>query len=134
MFVLLPRKQFAGYQPPSPTLPRPRDHHQEWIDACRGEGKTPAPTSATPSVLTESLLLGNVALRTGKPDRLGRGEHEGEGLPGSRPVHQAGVPQGVDAVSGRRSAPRPSGVNRKLRPDVPNSWATVFRLRPGLSP
>src|SRR5262249_2027840 len=26
MFVLLPRKQFADYRPPSPTLPRPRSH------------------------------------------------------------------------------------------------------------
>ena len=65
MFVLLPRKDFAGYQPPSPTIPRVRSHHQEWVDACRGQGKTLSnfPYAAR---LTESLILGNVALRTGK--------------------------------------------------------------------
>jgi predicted dehydrogenase len=65
MFVLLPRKQFEGYQPPTPTIPRVKSHHQEWIDACRGQGKTLSPFSYA-AVLTESLLLGNVALRTGK--------------------------------------------------------------------
>ena len=64
MFVLLPRKQFETYQPPTKTLPRVRSHHHEWVDACRGSGKTLS-DFAYASVLTESLLLGNVALRTG---------------------------------------------------------------------
>ena len=65
MFVLLPRKQFEGYQPPAPTLPRVKSHHQEWVDACRGKGKTLSHFGYA-AVLTESLLLGNVALRTGQ--------------------------------------------------------------------
>ena len=65
MFVLLPRKQFDGMAPPAPSLTRPRSHHQEWVDACRGRG-TSLSNFAYASVLTESLLLGNVALRTGK--------------------------------------------------------------------
>ncbi len=64
MFVLLPRKQFEGYHPPTQTLPRTRSHHQEWVNACRGQGKTESPFSYA-SVLSESLLLGNVALRAG---------------------------------------------------------------------
>jgi len=64
MFVLLPRKQFKDYQAPPKTLPRVRSHHQEWVDACRGNGK-PLSNFGYASVLTESLLLGNVALRTG---------------------------------------------------------------------
>ena len=64
-FVLLPREKFEGFQPPSPTLPRPRGHHQEWVDACRGRGKSLS-NFGYASVLTESLLLGNVALRAGK--------------------------------------------------------------------
>lgn len=64
MFVLLPRKQYEGFQPPSPTLPRTASHHQEWVDACRGKGKTLS-NFGYASVLTESLLLGNVALRAG---------------------------------------------------------------------
>jgi predicted dehydrogenase len=65
MYVLLPRKQFGDYRPPAPTLPRVRSHHQEWVDACRGKGKTES-NFGYASVLTESLLLGSVAIRTGK--------------------------------------------------------------------
>lgn len=64
-FVLLPRKQFADYRPPSPTLPRVRSHHQEWVDACLGRGK-PLSNFGYAAVLTESLLLGDLALRVGK--------------------------------------------------------------------
>jgi predicted dehydrogenase len=64
MFVLLPRKQFKDYQAPPKTLPRVRSHHQEWVDACRGNGE-PLSNFGYASVLTESLLLGNVALRMG---------------------------------------------------------------------
>jgi len=65
MFVFLPRKQFEGFQPPAPTLPRTPGHHQEWINACRGQGK-PLSNFGYASGLTEALLLGNLALRTGK--------------------------------------------------------------------
>jgi len=65
MFVLLPRKQWADYTPPQ-TIPRVRSHHQEFVDACKGQGK-PLSNFGYASVLTESLLLGNVALRAGKP-------------------------------------------------------------------
>jgi len=64
MFVLLPRKQFADYQPPARTLPRTASHHQEWVDACRGNAKTLSNFGYAAN-LTESLLLCNVALRTG---------------------------------------------------------------------
>lgn len=63
-FLLLPRKKFAGYQPPPPTLPRPRNHHQEWIDACKG-GPMSLSNYGYAAKLTETLLLGNLALRAG---------------------------------------------------------------------
>jgi predicted dehydrogenase len=66
MFRLLPRDRFAGVTLPPPSLPRPRSHHQEWIDACRGVDKTQSSFEYA-AVLTEALLLGNVALRTGQP-------------------------------------------------------------------
>jgi hypothetical protein len=65
MFVLLPRERFADCQPPPPSLPRVRSHHQEWVDACRGQGEALS-NFGYAAVLTESLLLGNVALRTGQ--------------------------------------------------------------------
>ena len=65
MFVLLPRDKFKDYQPPTPTLPRVASHHHEWVTACRGGDKTLS-NFGYAAVLTESLLLGNLALRTGK--------------------------------------------------------------------
>ena len=66
-YVLLPRREFEGYKPPPPILPRARNssHHAEWLAAIRGMGK-PLSNFGYASVLTESLLLGNVALRVGK--------------------------------------------------------------------
>jgi predicted dehydrogenase len=63
--VLLPEKQFAGFEPPKPTLPRSPGHHAEWVRAC----KTGQPTSADfeySGWLTEANHLGNVAFRAGK--------------------------------------------------------------------
>jgi predicted dehydrogenase len=65
MFVLLPRKQFEGLTPPAPTLPRVASHHQEWVDACLGKGTTLS-NFGYAAGLTEALLVGNLALRTGK--------------------------------------------------------------------
>ncbi len=56
-----------------PTLPRLRGaeqdhdaaHHQEWIDACKGEGNALSNFDYA-GPMTEALLLGNVALRTGR--------------------------------------------------------------------
>jgi predicted dehydrogenase len=65
MFVLLPRRQYEGYQPPAPSLPRVASHHQEWVSAAKGQGKTGSNFDYA-SRLTESLLLGDLALRVGK--------------------------------------------------------------------
>ncbi|HEX7859588.1 MAG TPA: hypothetical protein VF773_04635 [Verrucomicrobiae bacterium] len=39
-YVLLPEKQFEGFKGPAETLPRVKSHHAEWVDACKGAGKT----------------------------------------------------------------------------------------------
>lgn len=63
-FVLLPRKTFEGFEAPAETLPRVSSHHQEWLDACRGRGQSLSNFGYATS-LTEALLIGNLALRTG---------------------------------------------------------------------
>jgi hypothetical protein len=89
-FVLLPRKQFEGFQPPARSLPRTRSHHQEWLDACRGQGKTQSPFEYA-ARLTESLLLGNLALRTGKLIDWDARRMRAKGLPEADPfIHPAG--------------------------------------------
>jgi hypothetical protein len=64
---LLPADQFKDYQPPAPTLPRaPQDNHYlEWVQGC----KTGTPTISNfefASLVTEVVLLGNVALLAGE--------------------------------------------------------------------
>jgi predicted dehydrogenase len=64
-YKLLPERDFTEFKVPAPTLPRPVSHHREWIDAC----KTGSPTGTEfgyASALTETVLLGNVALHSGQ--------------------------------------------------------------------
>lgn len=62
---LLPEKQFAGFQPPKPFIPESIGHHKEWIEACKNGGKTTCNFDYS-GALTEAVLLGNVAYRSGK--------------------------------------------------------------------
>ncbi|GIV15715.1 MAG: NADH-dependent dehydrogenase [Armatimonadota bacterium] len=64
-FVLLPREKFANYQPPAPSIPRSPGHHQEWINACKG-GPAAMSNFDYASALTETALLGNLAIITGE--------------------------------------------------------------------
>jgi predicted dehydrogenase len=63
--VLLPEKAFADVKRPEPTLPRVKTHYLEWINACKGEGRTLADFEYS-GWLTEANHLGNVAYRLGK--------------------------------------------------------------------
>jgi hypothetical protein len=63
--VLLPEKDFQGFTPPKPFIPKSLGHWAEWVHAC----KTGAPTTCHfdyAGRLTEANHLGNVAYRTGK--------------------------------------------------------------------
>jgi len=63
--LLLPEKQFEGFQRPPKSIPDSIGHYQEWLQAC----KTGAPTTcdfAYSGPLTEANHLGNVAYRAGK--------------------------------------------------------------------
>ncbi len=63
-YVLLPEKKFADFTPPPLSMPIPIGHHEEWLSACRGEGKTGSPFEYA-GPLTEANHLGNVAFRVG---------------------------------------------------------------------
>lgn len=65
-YKLYPEEKFAGFTPPPQTIPASIGHHAEWIRAC----KSGEPTTCNfdyAGQLTESVLLGNVAFRVGKP-------------------------------------------------------------------
>jgi hypothetical protein len=34
--LLLPEKDFAGFQRPTPSIQRSPGHHAEWLEACKG--------------------------------------------------------------------------------------------------
>jgi predicted dehydrogenase len=70
-YVLLPKKDFAGFKPPQPTLPRngrgDLGMKEEWARAIM-ENKPEIAYSNFDfaGLLTETILLGNVAMRAGK--------------------------------------------------------------------
>jgi predicted dehydrogenase len=64
-YQLFPKEKFEGYQPPSPTIPRSIGHWNEWARACKTGGATTCNFDYS-GALTETILLGVVAYRTGK--------------------------------------------------------------------
>ncbi len=64
-YKLYPQEKFQGFKPPKQSIPKSVGHHQEWINAC----KHGTPTTCNfdySGALTETVLLGNVAFRTGQ--------------------------------------------------------------------
>jgi len=64
-FVLLPEQQFRDAKLPEKTLPRPGEHHAEWLECIRN-GTQPSANFEYAGWLTEANHLGNVAYRVGK--------------------------------------------------------------------
>jgi predicted dehydrogenase len=65
---LLPEKDFADFRPPAPYIPDSLGHHREWIEACKKNDPSATTCSFDYSgPLTETVLLGDVAYRCGKP-------------------------------------------------------------------
>jgi predicted dehydrogenase len=64
-YKLYPEDQFNGFTPPEPTIPRSIGHYNEWIKACKDGSETTCNFDYS-GALTEAVLLGNVAYRSGK--------------------------------------------------------------------
>jgi predicted dehydrogenase len=62
---LIPESRMVAFQPPPKTLPRSPGHYREWIEAARG-GKAGAAEFNFEAPVAEALMLGNIAVRTGK--------------------------------------------------------------------
>ena len=70
-FTLFPEKDFKDYQDPAPTLPRNGKGDQgmknEWVEAIKANKPSIALSNFEyAGALTETILLGNVAMRVGK--------------------------------------------------------------------
>jgi predicted dehydrogenase len=64
--ILLPKKDFEGFTNPDPTIPRSPGHHKDFIEACRSSGRPACSDFSYSGPLTEMVLLGVVAFRTGQ--------------------------------------------------------------------
>lgn len=64
-YKLFPKDRFADFKPPAETIPSSIGHHAEWIKACKDGSPTTCNFDYS-GVLTETVLLGNVAYRTGE--------------------------------------------------------------------
>ena len=65
-YRLFPTEKFAGFKPPKKSIPRSIGHHAEWIKACKEKGTPTTCNFDYSGALTEAVLLGNVAYRTGE--------------------------------------------------------------------
>lgn len=63
---LIPEARMKAFEPPPQTLPRSAGNEREWLDAAKGGRTAPGANFEFSGVVTEALLLGNVALRAGQ--------------------------------------------------------------------
>jgi predicted dehydrogenase len=63
---LIPQARMDAYKQPPKTLPRSPGNEREWLDACKGGKVKPGGNFEFEGMVTETLLLGNVAARTGQ--------------------------------------------------------------------
>ncbi len=63
---LIPEAKMKAFQPPPKTLPRSPGNEREWLNACKGAKDKPGGNFEFSSMVTETLLLGNVASQVGQ--------------------------------------------------------------------
>jgi hypothetical protein len=63
---LIPEARMKSYKQPAKTLPRSPGNEREWLDACKGGSVKPGGNFEFSGLVTESLLLGDVATRVGQ--------------------------------------------------------------------
>jgi hypothetical protein len=63
---LIPESKMNSYKQPPKTLPRSPGNEREWLDACKGGKAKPGGNFEFSGLVTETLLLGNVATRLGQ--------------------------------------------------------------------
>jgi predicted dehydrogenase len=62
---IIPEQKMKQYTQPAQTIPRSKGHHRDWINACKG-GPAASSNFEHGAHLTEIVLLGALALQTGK--------------------------------------------------------------------
>ncbi len=65
-YQLLPDEFAKSFKAPPKSIPTSLGHHKEWCEAIKTDGTTTCSFGYS-GLLTEAVLLGNVAYRVGKP-------------------------------------------------------------------
>ena len=63
---IIPESKMSSYKQPPKTLPRSPGNEREWLDACKGGKVKPGGNFEFSGMVTETLLLGNLAVRAGE--------------------------------------------------------------------
>ncbi len=86
-WALLPADRFRDFKAPQPSEPRApgQSHHQEWLAACRGGAPAFCRFDGFASRLTETMLVANLALRTGRKILWNAEAMEAQGCPEASP-------------------------------------------------
>ena len=91
---LLPQELHRDYKRPPKTIPRVVGHHADWLQACKGG--TPACSNFEYGArLTEFILLGTLALRSGKVVKWDAPGMTATNAPEAQAFHRGDLPQGV---------------------------------------
>ena len=110
---LLPLELHREYKRPPKTIPRVAGHHADWLQACKGG--TPACSNFESGArLTEFMLLGNLALRTGKVVKWDAEGMKATNVPEAQPFIEGTLPERVGAAGLIASPPEP--VHGSLNP------------------
>lgn len=64
-YKLLPEEKYADFKTPEPFLPESPGFHQEFINACKGDKTLPSCHFGYSGPLAETVLLANIAFRSG---------------------------------------------------------------------
>jgi hypothetical protein len=82
---LIPAARMRDFRPPAKALPRSPGNDREWLDACAGGKARPGANFEFSGAVTEALLLGNVALRTGQRLVWDRAKLKAVNVPAAEP-------------------------------------------------
>ena len=78
-----PETKNEGVKLPPKTLPRSKGHHRDWLNACKG-GPAASSNFSYGAALTEFILLGNVAVRSGGKIFWDSANMKATGAPGAQ--------------------------------------------------
>ena len=85
-------KEVKDFERPAPWIPGSAGHHHEWIQACKDGGTTTCNFEYA-STLTEAVLLGNAAFRSGTSLQWDGGAGKVTNTPTSRRVSDQNLPK-----------------------------------------